>query len=83
MEMTFCRAALLAATIFFVGCDDAPKPADTASPAATVLEGKTMGTFWRVSVVDVDAVLRNYVTEFRRSLMPTISCCPRTKMTRR
>ncbi|MBJ9120036.1 FAD:protein FMN transferase ApbE [Citrobacter koseri] len=55
MEMTFCRAALLATTIFFVGCDDAPKPADTASPAATALEGKTMGTFWRVNVVDVDA----------------------------
>lgn len=39
---------------FFVGCDEAPKPAQTTTPA-TVLEGKTMGTFWRVSVVGVDA----------------------------
>ena len=54
MEMKFYRAALLAVTIFFVGCDEAPKPAQTTTPA-TVLEGKTMGTFWRVSVVGVDA----------------------------
>ena len=55
MDMNFCRAALLAVTIFFVGCDNAPKPVQTTPPAATVLEGKTMGTFWRVSVVNVDA----------------------------
>ena len=54
MEVNFYRAALLAVTIFFVGCDEAPKPAQTTQPA-TVLEGKTMGTFWRVSAVGVDA----------------------------
>ncbi|MGC6693319.1 hypothetical protein ACPYIY_33320, partial [Burkholderia pseudomallei] len=54
MEMKFYRAALLTVTIFFVGCDEAPKPAQTTVPA-TVLEGKTMGTFWRVSAVGVDA----------------------------
>ncbi|HAG5826679.1 TPA: FAD:protein FMN transferase ApbE, partial [Escherichia coli] len=54
MEMNFYRTALLAVTIFFVGCDEAPKPAQTTTPA-TVLEGKTMGTFWRVSAVGVDA----------------------------
>ncbi|HGN9371957.1 TPA: FAD:protein FMN transferase ApbE [Citrobacter pasteurii] len=55
MDMTFCRAALLAATLFFVGCDEAPKSIQTPPSTATVLEGKTMGTFWRVSVVGVDA----------------------------
>lgn len=55
MDMIFCRAALLAVTIFFVGCDNAPKPAQTTAPAVTVLEGKTMGTFWRVSVAGIDA----------------------------
>ena len=40
MEMNFYRAALLAVTIFFVGCDEAPKSAQTTIPA-TVLEGKT------------------------------------------
>jgi thiamine biosynthesis lipoprotein len=28
--------------------------AKTDAPAATVLEGKTMGTFWRVSVMNLD-----------------------------
>ncbi|VDZ77871.1 thiamine biosynthesis protein [Salmonella bongori] len=54
MEMTFCRAVLLAITFLFMGCDEAPKTA-VATPAAQVLEGKTMGTFWRVSVVGIDA----------------------------
>lgn len=54
MEMNFYRAALLAVTIFFVGCDESTKPTQTTQPA-TVLQGKTMGTFWRVSAVGVDA----------------------------
>lgn len=54
MEMTSFRAVLLAATLFFVGCDNAPQPVKPV-PEAQVLEGKTMGTFWRVSVVGVDA----------------------------
>lgn len=37
-----------------MGCDEAPETT-TASPAAQVLEGKTMGTLWRVSVVGIDA----------------------------
>ncbi|POT59743.1 FAD:protein FMN transferase ApbE [Citrobacter amalonaticus] len=57
MEMTFARIALLATTLFFVGCDEAPKSANASAPETTVLEGKTMGTFWRVSVVGVDAKL--------------------------
>ena len=55
MEMNVVRVALLAATIFFAGCDNAPDAAQTPVPAPVVLEGKTMGTFWRVSVVGVDA----------------------------
>lgn len=47
--MMFIRAGIVAAFLLLVGCDTDSK----AQP--TVLEGKTMGTFWRVSVVDVDA----------------------------
>ncbi|ELO69359.1 thiamine biosynthesis lipoprotein ApbE, partial [Salmonella enterica subsp. enterica serovar Enteritidis str. 543463 42-20] len=54
MKMTFCRAVCLAAAFLLMGCDEAPETT-TASPAAQVLEGKTMGTLWRVSVVGIDA----------------------------
>ena len=54
MDMTFLRASVLA-TLFFLTACDAPAPsAQTDAPAATVLEGKTMGTFWRVSVMHLD-----------------------------
>ncbi len=52
-ENDFCRAVCLAAALL-MGCDEAPETT-TASPAAQVLEGKTMGTLWRVSVVGIDA----------------------------
>ncbi|MGY5956190.1 FAD:protein FMN transferase ApbE [Kosakonia sp. BK9b] len=48
MAMTFLRAGLTAALLFLVGCDTAPQ----VKP--TVLEGKTMGTSWRVSLVDIN-----------------------------
>ncbi|WP_312950888.1 FAD:protein FMN transferase ApbE [Superficieibacter sp.] len=54
MEITFFRAALLAATVLLAGCDDAPVAAAPAPAASTVLEGKTMGTVWRVSVINAD-----------------------------
>ena len=53
MDMTFFRAALLGACVLFSGCDSSTTPATPAS-TATVLDGKTMGTFWRVSVIGVD-----------------------------
>ncbi|EDN7231151.1 FAD:protein FMN transferase ApbE [Salmonella enterica subsp. enterica] len=53
MNMTFCRAVCLATAFLLMGCDEAPQT--TTSPAAQVLEGKTMGTIWRVSVVGIDA----------------------------
>lgn len=53
MDMTFFRAALLGACVLFSGCDSATTPATPAS-TATVLDGKTMGAFWRVSVIGVD-----------------------------
>ncbi|HCI6915645.1 FAD:protein FMN transferase ApbE [Klebsiella quasipneumoniae] len=53
MDMTFFRAVLLGACVLFSGCDSATTPATPAS-TATVLDGKTMGTFWRVSVIGVD-----------------------------
>lgn len=53
MDMTFFRAALLGACVLFSGCDSATTPTTPAS-TATVLDGKTMGTFWRVSVIGVD-----------------------------
>ena len=49
------RAALLAAALFFVGCDQKPQPAKTHATEVTVLEGKTMGTFWRASIPGIDA----------------------------
>lgn len=39
---------------FLTACDDPAPVAKTDAPAATVLEGKTMGTFWRVSVMNLD-----------------------------
>lgn len=53
MEMAFLRVGFLT-TLFFLTACDSPAPAEKAPPAATVLEGKTMGTFWRVSVMNVD-----------------------------
>ncbi|MFV0264680.1 MAG: FAD:protein FMN transferase ApbE [Kluyvera sp.] len=53
MEMTFIRMALLSVVILLTGCDNASAPA-APKAAVTVLEGKTMGTFWRVSVVGID-----------------------------
>ncbi|HCI6694321.1 TPA: FAD:protein FMN transferase ApbE [Klebsiella quasipneumoniae subsp. quasipneumoniae] len=53
MDMTFFRAALLGVCALFSGCDSATSPTTSAS-TATVLDGKTMGTFWRVSVIGVD-----------------------------
>jgi len=45
---TVFRVVVAAAYLLLAGCDSATQ----AQP--TVLEGKTMGTFWRVSLVDVD-----------------------------
>ncbi|HFZ8994226.1 TPA: FAD:protein FMN transferase ApbE [Citrobacter freundii] len=53
MKITFLRIALLAMVAFIAGCDEAPNPTATAAPV--VLQGKTMGTSWRVSVIGVDA----------------------------
>ena len=53
MDMTFFRAALFGALVLLSGCDSATSP-QTPKSAATVLDGKTMGTFWRVSVIDLD-----------------------------
>lgn len=54
MEMTFLRAVIVTAFVVLTGCDNAPvsAPSDTTPPA--VLEGKTMGTVWRVSVINVE-----------------------------
>ena len=53
MEMNILRAALMSAALLLAGCDNASTPT-SSTQTATVLEGKTMGTFWRVSVVDID-----------------------------
>ena len=54
MDMTFLRASFLAILFFLTACDSSTPVAKTDAPAATVLEGKTMGTFWRVSVMNLD-----------------------------
>ncbi len=75
MDMTFFRAALLGACVLLSGCDSATTPA-TPTATATVLDGKTMGTFWRVSVIGVDeAKARRCAPRFRPSWTPTIACC--------
>ncbi|VUS58870.1 FAD:protein FMN transferase [Klebsiella huaxiensis] len=53
MDITFFRAALFGVCVLLSGCDSATSP-QTPKSAATVLDGKTMGTFWRVSVINVD-----------------------------
>ncbi|EOV8970249.1 FAD:protein FMN transferase ApbE [Cronobacter turicensis] len=51
MKLPGLRTMLLAAALMAAGCDNAP----TSAPQALVLEGKTMGTSWRVSLANVDA----------------------------
>lgn len=53
MEMTFLRMALLSVVILLTGCDNTSEPV-APKAAVTVLDGKTMGTFWRVSVIGID-----------------------------
>ena len=48
---TLFHLILAAAAVIIGGCDSGTA---TSSRAATVLEGKTMGTFWRVSVPGID-----------------------------
>lgn len=55
MDMTFWRAGILASFFLLAACDSSTPSVKPTAPAATVLEGKTMGTFWRVSIMNVDA----------------------------
>lgn len=48
MNTIFLRGLLLAAILSVGGCDSG------ASSSVTVIQGKTMGTFWRVSAVGLD-----------------------------
>ncbi|MCW0137404.1 FAD:protein FMN transferase [Escherichia coli] len=51
------------------------QPAKTHATEVTVLEGKTMGTFWRASIPGIDAKRSAELKErFRPSWTPTISC---------
>lgn len=52
MVTAFLRFSLLTIFLSIAGCDVAEPPAKSVS--STVLEGKTMGTSWRVSVVGLD-----------------------------
>ena len=54
MEMTFWRAGILSVFCLLAACDSSSPTTTANTPAATVLEGKTMGTSWRVSVMDMD-----------------------------
>lgn len=55
MDITFFRAALIAVTLVISGCDNSTPAPTTGKSTATVLDGKTMGTFWRVSVIGLDS----------------------------
>lgn len=61
MITTFLRLTLLAIFLPLVGCDLSGQPAEPAS--STVLEGKTMGTSWRVSLVGLDESRRQSLQE--------------------
>lgn len=54
MAITFIRTALIAVTLIIAGCDNGTPVSTTEKAPATVLEGKTMGTFWRASVINLD-----------------------------
>lgn len=43
---------MVAAVLLLTACDNSPKKAETTQ-RAMVMEGKTMGTFWRVSLAGV------------------------------
>jgi len=75
MDITFFRAALFGACVLLSGCDSATTP-QTPKSAATVLEGKTMGTFWRASSTLMSRRPRRCARKFRLSWMPTIVCFP-------
>ncbi|MFP5595257.1 FAD:protein FMN transferase ApbE [Kluyvera sp. 142486] len=64
MEMTFLRTMLLGVVILLTGCDNTSAP-ETPKAQVTVLDGKTMGTFWRVSVVGLE---QNRVEDLRRKV---------------
>ncbi|MFG1174178.1 FAD:protein FMN transferase ApbE [Erwiniaceae bacterium CAU 1747] len=51
MKLNWRHLISLAAACMLVACDN---PHTTAQPDAMVLEGKTMGTYWRVSLAGVD-----------------------------
>lgn len=51
MKLFVLHSAFILALFAVAGCDDRPSPA----PSSLVLEGKTMGTFWRVSLAGVES----------------------------
>ncbi|EPY3688295.1 FAD:protein FMN transferase, partial [Cronobacter sakazakii] len=55
MKLLALRTLLLTAALMVAGCDNAPQ--------ALVLEGKTMGTSWRVSLADVDTARASELRE--------------------
>lgn len=54
MDFTSFRAGLVAAALLISGCDNDTQQSARQETPATVLEGKTMGTFWRVSIIGID-----------------------------
>lgn len=54
MHITSFRAALMAVAFVLSGCDNGTSAPVAPKSPSTVLEGKTMGTFWRVSVINLD-----------------------------
>lgn len=53
MTTPFLRSALLSLCILLCACDS-PASSPVAEHTARVLDGKTMGTSWRVSIIGVD-----------------------------
>ncbi len=56
MARTLWRAGILLGLLSLAGCDDTPSKMEQK----TVLEGKTMGTSWRVSIPATPLRRRKY-----------------------
>ncbi|AFJ46414.1 FAD:protein FMN transferase ApbE [Shimwellia blattae] len=54
MELTLIRAGLVAGLLLLTGCDTKNAPPEEKT-TSVVLEGKTMGTYWRASLAGVDS----------------------------
>ncbi|WP_380179359.1 FAD:protein FMN transferase ApbE [Kalamiella sp. sgz302252] len=66
MKKKWLYFPVMAAFILLSGCDN---PRESPGASALVLEGRTMGTFWRVSLANVDASRQEKLQKAVQSLL--------------